>query len=171
MTSIDPAIKSMHKLCQGRPRMRSAKTAVLVLIVTLAGAILPLAAPSPADAQSGLRRTSPNHLTPAPRRMDRYEIPESPKHYKPHINPFKAGTIWFANGTFSERSKFERDLSEACRNGRFKRVAGGFADFDDLRVQAAPPRGIQNKARLPLMAPVYFFRYEGTTNCQVYSPR
>ena len=54
---------------------------------------------------------------------------------------------------------------------QFQRVAGGYADFDDLRVVAAPPRGLVNRSGITLLFPVYFFRYENSTNCQVFVPQ
>lgn len=124
-----------------------------------------------AAAQS-LRRTDPGHLQGAPRGT--YETPRSyptPRFHKPHIDPYAAGVIWLAQGTFSERAKSNAPLSRACREGRLKRVAGGFADFDDLRVPAAPPRGLVNRTGIPLDFPIYFFRYESSTNCQVFVPQ
>ena len=124
-----------------------------------------------ADAQT-LRRTDPGHQQGAPRGT--YEAPRSyptPRFHKPHQDPFAAGVIWLAQGTFAERAKSDAPLSRACREGLLKRVAGGYADFNNLRVPAAPPRGLINRSGIALVFPIYFFRYESSTNCQVYVPQ
>lgn len=126
---------------------------------------------TPAAAQA-LKRTDPGHMQGAPRGT--YKSPRpypSPRFHKPHQNPFAAGVIWIADGAFSERAKSNGPLSQACREGRFGRVAGGYADFDDVRVTAAPPRGLVNRSGITLLFPIYFFRYENSTNCQVYVPQ
>lgn len=125
----------------------------------------------PAEAET-LRRTDPGHVRGES--PGAYQPPRSyptPRFHKPHVDPFAAGVIWLAQGMFSERAKSNGPLSRACREGRLKRVAGGYADFDDLRVTAAPPRGLVNRTGIPLDFPIYFFRYESSTNCQVYVPQ
>ena len=137
-----------------------------------AGAVLVAAmicgASDPSAAQS-LRKSHPNHIeTPSTRSPS---PDKSPRMNKPHSDPFKAGVIWRVEGSFAEMTQISRELSQGCRRGIFGRIAGGFADFDNLRVPAAPVRGLYNPTRLQVFYPVYFFRYEHTTHCKVYVPR
>ena len=125
----------------------------------------------PAAAQT-LRRTDPGHLQGVP--PGTYQAPRSyptPRFHKPHRDPFASGVIWLAQGKFAERAKSDGPLSRACREGLLKRVAGGFADFNDMRVPAAPPRGMVNRSGIVLDYPIYFFRYESSSNCQVFVPQ
>lgn len=116
-----------------------------------------------------LDRTTPGHMSPS--RRDRSFKWKTEPFNKPQIDPFKAGVIWRADGPFSKHTRFEGELSRACREGLFARRAGGFGDFEDVRVPAAPVAGVYNPTRLILRYPIYFFRYESTTRCQVYRPR
>jgi hypothetical protein len=120
-------------------------------------------------AAADLERTTPGHMSPS-RRGNTFKWRTEPFN-KPQIDPFKAGVIWRAAGSFKENTRFEGGLSRACREGLFARVAGGFGDFGDVRVPAAPVAGVYNPTRLILRYPIYFFRYENTTRCQVYRPR
>lgn len=113
-------------------------------------------------------RTNPRHMSRAPERpqwrMKRVTL-EKRTIYE---NPAKRGLLLLESRDLRQIANFDRQATNACRAGQFKRFGGGIAQIGGRTYRAARARDIRRPRNFPVEQGIYIFSREGSTRCTVH---
>ena len=70
---------------------------------------------------------------------------------------------------FSTYAVLDRAASVACQSDSFLTKSSSIVHFSETSIRVATSQQI--RTRLALTSPIYFLKYEGTSNCKVYVPQ
>ncbi|MBO6562085.1 MAG: hypothetical protein JJ959_16190 [Nisaea sp.] len=144
---------------------RNLSLAVICMAV-LAGAF-GVAGPATAERVSP-DKTNPRHMSRAPERpewrMKRVTLEKSTI----YENAAKRGLLMLESRALRQVADFDKQATDACRDGRFNRFGGGIARIGGRTYRAARARDIRRPRNYPIEQGVYIFTREGSTRCTVH---
>ena len=113
-------------------------------------------------------RTNPRHMSRAPEqpewRMKRATLEKSTIYEKAE----KRGLLMLESRALRQVADFDKQATDACRDGRFNRFGGGIARIGGRTYRAARARDIRRPRNFQMEQGIYIFTREGSSRCTVH---
>lgn len=113
------------------------------------------------------QRTNPRHMSRAPEqpnwRMKPVSLPQSTL----YENAPRRGLLLQDKRTLGDITSVEKDATQACRDGTFRRFGGGYVHLGGGTYRAARAIDIRRPKGFQVQAGIYVFLYEDSTRCTV----